>query len=145
MSQENLPVELCDQVTLKLACSASEASRSLEILHKASTGIIHDLAREKQRWAETWQNQQSECAPSEDLDQPGHLPVWSESSLCAQWVAKDPSFLPADSDNTDQTGRIWVFAGRTLTLLVLSCRGSDADQTVWICRLICDFVVHKWH
>ena len=25
-------------------------------------------------WATTWQNQQSECAPSEDSDQPGHLP-----------------------------------------------------------------------
>ena len=27
----------------------------------------------------------------------GICPVWSESSLCAQWVAKDPSFLDADS------------------------------------------------
>ena len=25
-------------------------------------------------WAATWQNQQSECASSEDSDQPGHLP-----------------------------------------------------------------------
>ena len=58
----------------------------------------------------------------------GIRPVWSESSLCAQWVAKDPSFLHADSEDSDQTGRmprlIWVFAGRTLILLVLSCRGS---------------------
>ena len=42
---------------------------------------------------------------------------WSESSMCAQWVAKDPSFLHADSEDSDQTGRmprlIWVFAGRT--------------------------------
>ena len=28
----------------------------------------------------------------------------SESSLCAQWVAKDPSFLHADSEDSDQTG-----------------------------------------
>ena len=45
----------------------------------------------------------------------GIRPVWSESSLCAQWVAKDPSFLHADSEDSDQTGRmprlIWVFAG----------------------------------
>ena len=51
-----------------------------------------------------------------------------QSSLCAQWVAKDPMFLHADSEDSDQTGRmprqIWVFAGRTLILLVLSCRGS---------------------
>ena len=47
----------------------------------------------------------------------GIRPVWSESSLFAQWVAKDPSFLHADSEDSDQTGRmprlIWVFAGRT--------------------------------
>ena len=46
----------------------------------------------------------------------GIHPVWSESSLCAQWVAKDLSFLHADSKDSDQTGRmsrlIWVFAGR---------------------------------
>ena len=27
----------------------------------------------------------------------GIRPVWSESSLCAQWVAKDPRFLHADA------------------------------------------------
>ena len=58
----------------------------------------------------------------------GIRPVWSESSLCAQWVAKDPSFLHADSEYSDQTGRmprlIWFFAGRTLILLVLSCHSS---------------------
>ena len=56
----------------------------------------------------------------------GIRPVWS--SQCAQWVAKDPSFLHADSEDSDQTARmprlIWVFTGRTLILLVLSCRGS---------------------
>ena len=40
-----------------------------------------------------------------------------KSSLCAQWVAKDPCFLHADSEDSDQTGRmprlICVFAGRT--------------------------------
>ena len=40
----------------------------------------------------------------------------SESSLCAQWVAKDPRFLHADSEYSDQTWQmprlIWVFAGR---------------------------------
>ena len=51
------------------------------------------------KWATTWQNQQNECAPSEDSDQPGHphsscgqqrlhadsgCPGWSLSSLGAQ-------------------------------------------------------------
>ena len=58
----------------------------------------------------------------------GIRPVWSESSMRAQWVAKNPSFLHANSEDSDQPGwmprLIWVYAGRTLTLLVLSCRGS---------------------
>ena len=35
-------------------------------------------------------------------------PVWSKSSLCAQWVAKDPSFLHADYEieDSEQTGRM---------------------------------------
>ena len=45
----------------------------------------------------------------------GIRPVWSEPSLYTQWVAKDTSFLHADSEDSDQTGRmprlIWVFAG----------------------------------
>ena len=51
----------------------------------------------------------------------GIRPVWSEYSLCAQWVAKDPSFLHAVSEDSDRTGRmprlIWVFAGRTYHLV----------------------------
>ena len=87
-------------------------------------------------WAATCQNQQNECAYSEDSDQPVHA-VWSESSLCAQWVAKGPRFLHADSEDSGQTGRmprlIWVLAGRTVTLLVLSCRGSFSiwESLVW--------------
>ena len=46
----------------------------------------------------------------------GIHPVWSESSLCAKWVAKEPSFLHADSEDSDQAGQmprlIWVFARR---------------------------------
>ena len=47
----------------------------------------------------------------------GIRPVWSESSLCAHYVANDLLFLQADSEDSDQTGRmpslIWVLAGRT--------------------------------
>ena len=71
----------------------------------------------------------------------GICPVRSESSLCAQWVGKDPSFLHADSEDSDQTGRmprlIWVFAGRTLTLLVLSCCGSNAVSSVITISFCC--------
>ena len=60
--------------------------------------------------AASWQNQQNNlCALSD------------QSSLCAQWVAEDPMFLHADSEDFDQTGRmprlIWVFAARTCHLV----------------------------
>ena len=64
-------------------------------------------------------------------------PVWSETSLCAQWVAKDPRFLHVDSEDSDQTGwmprLIWVFAWSTLILLALSCRGSYAKSRKETC------------
>ena len=37
----------------------------------------------------------------------GIHPVWLESSFCTQWVAKDPMFLHAGSDDSDQTGRMF--------------------------------------
>ena len=61
----------------------------------------------------------------------GIHPVWSESSLSA-W-RKLGSLVTdwAHSKDSDQTGRmprlIWVFVGRTVTLLVLSCCGSNQE------------------
>ena len=54
-------------------------------------------------WAATWQNQQMSVRPAKTQISLGIRPVWSESLLCAQWVAKDPSFLHADSEDSDQT------------------------------------------
>ena len=58
----------------------------------------------------------------------GICPVWSESSLCTQLVAKDPSFLHADSEDSNQTGGmprlICIFAGCPVILLIFS-RGSS--------------------
>ena len=58
----------------------------------------------------------------------GIRPVWSESSLSAQRKLGSLATHWTHSEDSDQTGRmprlIRVFAGRTTTLLVLSCRGS---------------------
>ena len=58
----------------------------------------------------------------------GIRPVWSESSLCAQLVAKDPLFLHADSEDSDQTGRMPSWSESSLgahaILLVLSWGGT---------------------
>ena len=60
-----------------------------------------------EKWAASWQNQQSDCAPSEDSE--SLLSAWRKlGSLATHWV---------HSEDSDQTGRmprlIWVFAGCT--------------------------------
>ena len=59
----------------------------------------------------------------------GILPVWSESSLSAWRNLGSLATHCAHSEDSDQTGRMprltWVFAGRTVILLVLSCGGSN--------------------
>ena len=59
----------------------------------------------------------------------GIHPVWSESSLSAWRKLGSLATHWAHSEDFDQTGRmprlIWVFAGRTATLLVLSWGGSN--------------------
>ena len=97
-------------------------SVSMNVLFSIQLTISH-------HWAATWQNQQYGCAASEDSDQPGHppslisLPCPHEESLGPEWATHW-----AHSEDSDKTGRmprlIWVFAGRTLILLVLSCRVS---------------------
>ena len=58
----------------------------------------------------------------------GIRPVWSESSLSTWRKLGSLATHWVHSEDSNQTGRIprliWVFAGRTLILLVLSCRGS---------------------
>ena len=55
--------------------------------------------------------------PSEESDQPGHWPSLIRAFAVRSWVVKDPMFLHADSEDSDQTGwmlrLIWVFAGCT--------------------------------
>ena len=88
------------------------------------TFILRSLARPKLKyvWAASWQNQQNDCASSEDSDQPVH-PVWSESSLCAQMGAKDPSLLHADR-LSGCPGWSESSLGAHAILLVLSRGGS---------------------
>ena len=59
----------------------------------------------------------------------GIRPVWSESSLSAWRKLGSLATHWVHSEDSDQTGQmcrlIWVFAGRTLILLVLARGGSD--------------------
>ena len=80
------------------------------------------------------------CVPSEDFDQPGHLLSLRESLLYAQWVAKDPSFLHADSEDSDHTGRmprlIWVFAGAQVICCFCHEMGPD-EKSLYREKLWC--------
>ena len=74
------------------------------------------------KWSATWQNQQNYlCTQRRQISLGIRHPPSLISSLCTQWVARDPSFLHEDSKDFDQTGLIprliWVFAGRTCHFL----------------------------
>ena len=91
-------------------------------------------------WAASWQNQQNGmCAQGRQISL-GIRPVWSEF-VCAQRVAENPSFLHADSGDSDKTGwkprLIWVFAGSTChaILLGLSLGGSIIIFRLWFEQL----------
>ena len=80
------------------------------------------------KWAASWQNQQNDCASSEDSEQPGHPPSLLRV-FAVRWMG---SWVP----NVSSCGqwRLWsdwadaVFAGRTVILLVLSWGGSNTLQ-----------------
>ena len=87
-------------------------------------------------WATSWQNKPKwHVHPGKTQISLGISPVWSESSLSAwrnlgslatHWVHSE------DSDQTGWTPRlIWVFAGCTFILLVLSCGGSFVDVFIF--------------
>ena len=87
--------------------------------------------------AASWQNQQNDCASSEDSDQPGHPPSLIRVFAVPQLAANDPSFLHTGSEDSDQTGQMarltWVFAGRTCHFVgfvmrwLISCCGSSLN------------------
>ena len=81
----------------------------------------------------------------------GIRPVWSESPLSA-WIKLGSTATHWEhSEDTDQTGRIprliWVFAGRTVILLVLSWSGSNKysgsshiiKPSLWFTFVRCNF------
>ena len=97
------------------------------------------------KWAASWQNQQSECAPSEDSDQPGHPP-----SLIRVFAVrmKKPWALAthwAHSEDSDQPGHLpslwsdWADAQADLSL-----RWADAQADLnlhWVHTHFVGFVM----
>ena len=63
-------VKICNDGMLEDTNSLDGAQIMHQILQHITTITESDFSI----WAATWQNQQNECAPSEDPDQPGHPP-----------------------------------------------------------------------
>ena len=64
----------------------------------------------------------------------GIRPVWSESLLSAWRKVGSSATRWAHSEDSDQTGRIWVFDGRTIILLVVMRRliSRNWERLLWI-------------
>ena len=79
----------------------------------------------------------------------GIRPVWSESSLSAWRNIGSLATHWAHSEDSDQTGwmarLIWVIAGRTIILLVLSCRGSFVIWFDLFITIITDHLSSTYH
>ena len=99
-----------------------------------STPTCHEPPHDKTKKKKKWPLHSAKTQISLGIH-----PVWSKSMLCAQRVAKEPSFLHTDSEDSDQTGQmprlIWIFAGCTCHFTVLSCGGSFVFS--WVCTKSC--------
>ena len=79
--------------------------------------LVAQLKRQVFSWHGSFEPPQEEpnkmtACPAKTQISLGIHPVWSESSLCAQWIAKDPSFLHADSEDWSD----WADAQADLSL-----------------------------
>ena len=114
-------------ILLVLSCHSSNGLGNSEVYTvwpSSFRGFLYLLV-----WAATWNNQQNECVPSEDSDQPGHLPSLISLRCALNGYLRTQAFImrTAKTDQTEQMPRlIWVFAGCIVTLLVLSCCGSSS-------------------
>ena len=98
--------------------------------------LHHRLSSRASAWSTPTKPTKWPMRPAKTQISLGIRPVLSVFAVRLR-IAKDPSFLHADSEDSDQTGRmprlIWVFAARTLILLVLSCRGSFNERVEYEC------------
>ena len=103
--------------------------KDMQISSATSTSCGRKYTLTMRIWAATWQNQQSECMPSEDSDQPGHQPslirvfavrmkkLWS---LATHWTNSEDLIRLGGSPGWFESS----LGAQSVTLLVLSCRGS---------------------
>ena len=85
-------------------------------------------------WAASWKKKKTTTKWHVRPAKTQIRPVWSESLLCAQWVAKDPSFLRADSEER-MPRLVWVFAER-ICRFVGFCHEAARICLVYVCHYL---------
>ena len=99
--------------------------------------IVTKTVKWNQRiWATSWQNQQNGMCAQRRLWSAWASAQSDQSLNCLHeeaWVHSYPLSISEDSDQTGHMPRlIWVFAGRTVILLLMSWGGSIVKiQTAW--------------
>ena len=83
-------------------------------------------------WATSWQNKQNDMCAQQTQISLGIRQVGSESSLCTQWIAKNPSFLHADSEDWTH----WADAQADLSLRCLHM------SVCWFCHVAAHLYFH---
>ena len=105
--------------------NADKLSMTMVINHKINTVLNRSVINEPQHD----KTNTVSVRPAKTQISLGICPVWSKSSLSAWRNRGSLATQWAHSGDSDQSGRmprlIWVFADRTLILLVLSCRVSN--------------------
>ena len=123
--------ETCD-IQFGLSC-LFDKSGYIEDSRRAGYKLIWNTAYFEPRHDKT--NKMS-VRPAKTQISMGNRPVISESSLCAQWAAKDPSFLHADSEDWSD----WADAQADLSL-----RWAHTHFVGFVMsRLICIIIRHHY-
>ena len=124
-------LETEDNVTFVILFPVSFSIQSKNILSLFCYGIFYyGIVAEKTTTFEPPHDKTNKMTvrPAKTQISLGIRPVWSESSLSTRRKHGSLATHWAHSEDSDQTGRmprlIWVFAGRTVILLVLSWESS---------------------
>ena len=96
-------------------------------LHRMQSAQIDPVSPTVRIWATTWQNQQNECAPSEDSGQPGHPPSLTGVFAVRMKIAWILSY-PLSAQR-----RLWTDWADAQTL---SESSLGAHSSCWFCHVV---------
>ena len=119
-------------ILLVLTCRGSNVIAVIFLTGEEQTLSICRLLIWRFSWYEPPRDKINNVAmrPAKTQISLGGCPVWSESSLCAQWVAKDSRFLHADSEDSIRLGGCPGWSESSL----------DVQPHCWFCHVAAHMV-----